>query len=270
MTPTAWLLAHEGSVRLSIFLGLVFMLASAERALPLRHDSEPARRQAVNAALALINTLLLRFGFPLLAVQFAVRMEADGIGLLPRLGVPAVLSGVVAIALLDLGIYAQHRLMHRIGWLWRLHRVHHSDVAFDLSLALRFHPVEIALSMGVKFALIALVGAPPVAVLVFELALSAGSLWTHVDLALPPAIERAARWIVVTPGLHRIHHSVERDETDSNFGFTISVWDRLFGSFRAASRSDEASMPIGVAEFRRDRDQSLWALLIQPWRRPSD
>lgn len=265
MNPTDWLLAHEGSLRLSIFMGLVFMLATAERAMPLRHDTESGRRQAVNWTIAAINTVLLRFGFPWLAVQFAVRMQADGIGLLPRLAFPDLATGLLAIALLDLGIYLQHRLMHRVAWLWRLHRMHHSDTAFDLSLGLRFHPLEIVLSMLVKFALIAALGAPPIPVLLFEIALSTGSLWTHLDLALSPPLERVLRRFVITPSLHRVHHSIERDETDSNFGFTVSLWDRMFGSFRAAARGDEASMAIGLPEFRRGEEQGLWALLRQPF-----
>jgi sterol desaturase/sphingolipid hydroxylase (fatty acid hydroxylase superfamily) len=259
-------LALETPLRLGAFAGLLLVLALAERAWPLRGDARPARRQAVNLGLMLLGTLLLRVAFPVLAVGFAAALSARGVGVLPWLGVDGGIAVVLAVLLLDLAIYAQHRLFHRVPALWRLHRVHHADTGFDVTLGVRFHPFEIALSMAIKFAIIAALGAPPLAVLLFELALSAGSLFTHADLRLPPRLERAVRRVLVTPDMHRIHHSVRRDETDSNYGFNLSLWDRMFGSYRDAPAGDPATMPIGLEQFREPAQQSLPALLLNPFR----
>ena len=149
---------------------------------------------------------------------------------------PEPVEIALAALALDLAIYLQHRVLHRVPWLWRAHRVHHSDVAFDVTLGVRFHPFEVVLSQAVKLAAIAVLGAAPLAVLLFEIVLQTGALFTHVDSALPERLERVLRWWVVTPSLHRVHHSIVRDETDSNFGFSVVWWDRLFGTFRAAAR----------------------------------
>lgn len=265
MTTEA-LLAVEAPLRLGVFAGLLAPLAVAERVWPLRGDARPARRQAVNLGLMLLDTLLLRVGFPVLAVGFAAALHARGFGLLPALAVDGWGAVVLAVLLLDLAIYVQHRIFHRVPALWRLHRVHHADTAFDVTLGVRFHPFEIALSMAIKFAVVAALGAPPLAVLLFELALSAGALFTHADLRLPAGMERALRRVLVTPAMHRIHHSVRRDETDSNFAFHLSLWDRVFGTYRDAPRDDPATMPIGLAQFRAPEEQSLPALLLNPFR----
>jgi sterol desaturase/sphingolipid hydroxylase (fatty acid hydroxylase superfamily) len=260
------LVAIEGPLRLAVFAGLLAVLAIAERVRPLRGDARPARRQAVNLGLMLLDTLLLRIGFPVLAVGFAAALAARGIGLLPMLAIDGWVAVALAVLLLDLAIYAQHRVFHRVPALWRLHRVHHADTAFDVTLGVRFHPFEIALSMTIKFAVIAALGAPPLAVLLFELALSAGSLLTHADLRLPARLERVLRRVVVTPDMHRIHHSIHRDETDSNFAFHLSLWDRVFGTYRDAPRDAQATMAIGLARFREPDEQTLVALLLNPFR----
>ena len=263
-------LALENPLRLSAFVGLLVLLAIAERAWPLRGDARPAWRQATNLGLMLLGTALVRVVFPVLAVAFAAALAVRGTGLLPWLGIDGWLAVAIAFLALDCAIYWQHRLFHRVPLLWRLHRVHHADTAFDVTLAVRFHPLEIALSMAIKFAVVAALGAPPLAVLLFEVALSAGSLFTHADLRLPPRLERALRWLVVTPYMHRIHHSVHRAETDSNFSFHLSVWDRLFGSYVDAPRDGHAGMAIGLHEFRASADQTLPALLLNPFRDPPD
>jgi len=175
----------------------------------------------------------------------------------------AVVAGVV---LLDLAIYWQHRLIHMIPLLWRLHRVHHADTDFDVTTAVRFHPVEIALSMGIKLGIIALLSVPALAVLIFEILLSAGALFTHANLKLPNSFERRLRWLLVTPEMHRIHHSVHPDETNSNFGFHLSLWDRLFQSYRDDPRDGHTGMKIGLHEYREKREQTLWAMLVNPFR----
>lgn len=261
----AWLIANEATVRVIAFAGLLLILFAAQRLWPARGDGRLARRQGVNAGLVLIDTLVLRLLFPLLAVGLAVRLQADGTGLFNLFDGPAWLTIPLAVLLLDLAIYWQHRLMHAVPLLWRLHRVHHSDVEFDVTTGVRFHPLEIALSMAVKLGLVFVLGPDPLAVVIFELLLSLGSLFTHTDIALPSRLDRTLRWLFVTPSMHRIHHSARREETDSNYGFHLSIWDRLFGSYRTAPAEPERTMPIGLGEFRNADDQRLLALLRQPF-----
>lgn len=266
MNETSLLVIYEGPIRLGLFLLLVAALASWERVSPKRGDARLGARQLINLALMLINTTMLRFGFPVLATGWALWCVGYGVGLLNQLSLPAGFSVVLGILCLDLALYWQHRLFHRLPWLWRLHRVHHSDLAFDVSLGVRFHPLEIALSMLIKFAVIAIAGVPAVAVVLFEIILSALSLFTHADVDLDPALERRLRWLVVTPDMHRVHHSVYRDETDSNYGFHLSFWDRLFGSYRAQPKDGHLRMTIGLPVYRGNDEQRLLALIANPFR----
>ena len=244
-------------------------LAVVERVRPCRGDARPARRQLVNLGLVALSTFLMRVFFPVLGVAFAGRIRAEGIGLYAAVAWPEPLEIALAALALDLVIYWQHRAMHAVPLLWRVHRVHHSDLAFDVTLGVRFHVFEIAASQALKLAAIAVLGAAPLAVLLFEIALQTGALFTHADVALPAPLERIARWFVVTPSLHRVHHSVARDETDTYFGFSVVWWDRLFATFRAAPRLPEATMPVGVPEFRTAKDQGFVALLLQPFVSPA-
>lgn len=258
--------ALETTLRPAAFAGVLVLLLWLQRRFALRRDGRPSRRQAVNLALVLIGTAVLRFGLPVLAVALAVSIHDRGAGLMGWLNAPVAFEIVTAVVLLDLAIYWQHRLFHRIPWLWRLHRVHHCDPGFDVTTGVRFHPLEIALSMGIKLGLILALGPHPAAVLAFELVLSLGALWTHTDVALPARVDRRLRLLLVTPSMHRIHHSVRRQETDSNYGFHLSVWDRLFGSYTARPREPERDMRIGLDAFRRPDDQRLFALLLNPFR----
>ena len=221
------MLEHEGSIRLAVFAATLLVLSLAELFLtPVPWTAQRRQRLWENFALMLLNTVVLRVAFPVLAVQFALQHTAlNGGGLLLNLQLPLWALIAISVLLLDLLVYWQHRLMHHIPWLWRLHRVHHCDEDFDVSLAVRFHPLEIALSMAIKLAAIALLGTPALAVLLFELSLSLGALWTHTRLGLPEGIERWTRWFVITPTLHRIHHRLEKSDQDSNFGSSISLWD---------------------------------------------
>jgi sterol desaturase/sphingolipid hydroxylase (fatty acid hydroxylase superfamily) len=268
MNFAGWMIANEAGLRLLAFAAVLATLALAERAWPARGDARPSRRQGHNIGLVIIDTALLRLAFPVLAVALAVSLEESGAGVLNRLGWSPWISVPLAVLALDLAIYWQHRLMHRIPLLWRMHRVHHSDLAMDVTTGVRFHPFEIALSMGIKLALIALLGAPALAVVIFELALSLGSLFTHTDIALPARLDRRLRRVLVTPSMHRIHHSTLREETDSNYGFHLSVWDRLFGSYTAQPKRPERTMPLGIEAFREHDDQRLLALLWQPFKNP--
>lgn len=262
---TAALLHWEPTIRVTAFVTMLALLAAAERLRPCRGDTRPAGRQLVNLALVAVDTMMMRGLFPVLSVAFAAGLASQGVGIFAAVAWPAPLEIVAAVLALDLVIYLQHRLLHRVPLLWRAHRVHHSDLAFDVTLGVRFHPLEIALSQAVKLAAIAVLGAAPLAVLLFEVLLQGGALFTHADLALPSRLDRALRWWIVTPAMHRVHHSVLRDETDSNFGFNLVWWDRLFGTYRAAARGSEATMPLGVPEFREPAAQGLAALLLQPF-----
>lgn len=257
-------LSHEPQLRLGIFLSVFALLLIGQKFRPRRDMQLALPRTLTNVGMVVIGTLLLRVAFPLLAFDLALRVESAESGLAGALPYwAAVVAGVI---LLDLVIYWQHRLIHKIPLLWRLHRVHHADTEFDVTTAVRFHPVEIALSMAIKLAIIALLGMPALAVLIFEVLLSAGALFTHANLRLPEGFERRLRWLVVTPEMHRIHHSVHPDETNSNFGFHLSLWDRVFKSYRDDPRDGHTTMQIGLHEYRDQREQTLWAMLLNPFR----
>lgn len=257
---------HEATLRLGGFVLVLLLLVVAERLWPARGDSRAAPRQLANLSLVAIDTALLRLAFPLLAVALAIRVHASGGGAFGAIDWPLWLELPLALLLLDAAIYWQHRLSHRIPLLWRLHRVHHSDIAFDVTTGVRFHPFEIGLSMAIKLGLVAALGPHPAAVVMFEVLLSAASLFTHADFAFPARVERPLRALIVTPSMHRIHHSVRREETDSNYGFSLSLWDRVFGSYRARAAEPERSMPLGLPSWRDARSLGLVALLLQPFR----
>ena len=259
-----WLLSHEPVVRLAVFLTVFAILIVVQRVIPRREIPGDWHRKATNLLLVVVDTALLRVAFPLLAFDLALRLEATGGGALHTLpNWAGIISGII---LLDVAIYWQHRFLHIIPIFWRLHRVHHADIGFDVTTGVRFHPLEILLSMAIKLGLIALLGIPALAVLLFEIALSTGSLFTHSNIGLPVSLDRRLRWLFVTPDMHRIHHSVHKDETNSNFGFHLSIWDRLFGTYCAMPRDGQTTMQIGLHEFREQREQTLWSLLINPLR----
>jgi len=260
------ILGHEAVLRLGSFAVVLLSLALAERVWPLRGDARPARRQLANLGMVLIDTVLLRLAFPLLAVALAIQVDARSGGLFGAMDAPVWVEILLAFLLFDLTIYWQHRLLHTIPLLWPLHRVHHSDTSFDVTTGVRFHPAEIALSMAIKLGLVVALGPHPAAVVIFELLLSASSLLTHADFAFPPRADRALRWLIVTPSMHRIHHSVRREETDSNYSFNLSLWDRVFGSYRARPLRAERNMPIGLPQWRDPGALGLGPLLLQPFR----
>ena len=259
-----WLVAHEPAVRASAFVAVLGTLAAAERLWPCRRDARPARRQLVNLALVALDTVLLRVVLPVVGIGVALWTRAAGVGLLAVTPWPPVVEIALAVLVLDATIYWQHRVLHLVPVLWRAHRVHHSDLAFDVTLGVRFHPFEIVLSQALKLGVIAALGAPPLAVLLFEVWLQAGALFTHADVALASPVDDVVRWLIVTPSMHRVHHSTEPDETDSNFGFNLTCGDRLFGTYRPRPRAAETTMPIGLPAFRDPDQQGLLALLWQP------
>ncbi|MBK1658661.1 sterol desaturase family protein [Paracraurococcus ruber] len=261
------MLAHEPAIRLGASLGLLILLLALERLIPWRRDRPLGiRRWPGNVGLAVAGALLLRALMPAAAIGAAFWAEARGIGLLPALGAPGWLAVPLSVILLDLLIYWQHRVTHAVPLLWRLHRVHHADPELDATSALRFHPLEILLSMALKAAAVVALGAPPVAVLAFEVLLNGTALFNHAAIRLPPRLERALRLVLVTPDMHRTHHSEVPAETDSCFGFCLPWWDRLFGSYRAAPAAG-AGVVIGIANWREAGRQGFFALLAQPFRR---
>lgn len=259
----------EATLRLAFFIGLLLVLALCEWYWP-RHEASPrrTRRWPVNLGFSLVDTLCLRVLTPWLAFAVAVRAHDAGIGLFNVLDAPPWLAITLSMLLLDMAIYWQHRLMHLVPWLWRLHRLHHTDLALDVTSGVRFHPLEILFSLGVKLGVVLALGAPPMAVLAFAILLSSFSLFTHTNVAIPVRADRVLRWLVVTPDMHRIHHSVRREEHDRNFGFNASWWDRLFGSYRDAPAQSQATLKLGLDDFRDDADQRFPKLLAQPFRTP--
>jgi sterol desaturase/sphingolipid hydroxylase (fatty acid hydroxylase superfamily) len=260
------LVTHETAVRVAIFAGAFTLIAACEIVAPRRPLTVPRRsRWPGNLAIVLLNTLLVRALLPVAAVGMAMLAEEHGWGLFHAFGpLPAWLVIVVTVVVLDLAIYLQHVLFHAVPILWRLHRMHHADLDVDVTTGARFHPIEIVVSMLLKLGVIAMLGAPPLGVLVFELLLSTGSLFNHGNLRLPLRADGVLRWIVVTPDMHRVHHSVEREETNRNFGFTLSWWDRIFGTYRAQPAAGHARMTLGIAQFRDLSDLRLDRLLLQP------
>jgi len=257
----------EPWIRVGVFAGMLALMVGWEATAPRRALSQPrSERWTGNLGIVAIDTVLVRLLFPLTAVSFAAGLEANGHGLSGLGSIPYWLRVVVAVVLLDLAIYLQHVLFHHVPWLWRLHRMHHADLDFDTTTGVRFHPLEIVLSMLIKLGVIALIGAPAVAVLLFEVILNATSLFNHGNVRLPAAIDRRLRLVVVTPEMHRVHHSVIRRETDSNFGFNLPWWDHLFGTYRAQPEKGHLEMTIGIEQFRGAGESRLDRLLRQPFR----
>ena len=261
-----FLVAHEPVIRLSAFAGVFAVMVLWEVLAPRRARVVPRlARWPSNLGLVALNTLLMRLILPTTAVAVALAVEAQGIGLLHVLNLPSGLAFVLALVLLDLAIYLQHVLFHKVPVLWRLHRMHHADVDVDATNGLRFHPIEILLSMGIKFAVIALVGAPAAAVVVFEVLLNGLAVFNHSNVSISERMDRALRWFIVTPDMHRIHHSWYAEECNSNYGFNLTWWDRLFGSYRTQPRDGQIHMTLGLPEWREPEWLRLDKLLVQPF-----
>ena len=239
--------SNEAVIRLGCFLGVFGAMALWELRVPRRRLTvSKAQRWGNNIALVALNTLMLRLLFPAAAVGLATLAAAQGWGLLNAVQLPLVISAIIAVVVLDFVIWLQHVMFHAVPAFWRLHRVHHADLDYDLTTGARFHPIEIVLSMLIKFAAILVLGPPVVAVILFEVILNAMAMFNHANVRLPGRVDRALRWLVVTPDMHRVHHSIEDDETNSNFGFNLSCWDRLLGTYRAQPRAGHQGMTIGI------------------------
>ena len=264
-----FILAHEPAVRLSGFLGALIVMAIWEVAAPRRVRVIPRWvRWPSNLGLVALNTMVLRLIIPIAAVGIAVLDQQRGSGLLNNVVLPGWGRIAIAILVLDLAIYLQHVMFHAVPVLWRLHRMHHADLDFDVTTGARFHPIEILLSMGLKLTVVAALGAPPIAVLVFEIVLNATAMFNHGNVGLPEWLDRILRWTVVTPDMHRVHHSVIPSETNSNFGFNLPWWDRMLGTYRAHPAAGHERMTVGLDAFRDPKELRLDRMLLQPFVHP--
>jgi sterol desaturase/sphingolipid hydroxylase (fatty acid hydroxylase superfamily) len=267
---TEFLLANEPTIRLSVFLGVLLLMALWEVAAPRRRQDIPRLlRWSNNLALVVVDTLVVRLTFPVVAVGLALTAQQKGWGLFNSIETPDWFAILASVILLDLVIYLQHVMFHAVPALWRLHRMHHADLEFDVTTGLRFHPIEIILSMTLKLAAVAALGPPAIAVLIFEILLNGTAMFNHSNIRMPLGLDRILRWIVVTPDMHRVHHSIIPAETNSNFGFNLPWWDRLLGTYRSQPKAGHDAMTIGIEQFRSPRDLWLDRMLVQPLRGPA-
>ena len=258
-------LSSELAIRSSAFLAVFAAMALWEVLAPRRALTLPKRaRWTANLSLVALDSVIVRIAFPAAAVGVAAMAVDRGWGLLALLEIPTWVAVLGSVVLLDLAVYLQHVVFHAVPALWRLHLVHHADIDFDLTTGLRFHPIEIVLSMVFKVAVVVALGAPVLGVLVFELVLNATSMFNHGNVRMAVGIDRILRAALVTPDMHRVHHSVLREEANSNFGFCLSWWDRLLGTYHAQPRAGHEEMAIGTEQLQGARNQSLGWLLRLP------
>lgn len=265
----AWIV-HEAAIRYYLLIGSFGLVAVWEALAPRRIPRPPvAGRWAINIGLTTLLSGVVIVVFPVLTVGAALVAERSAIGLFNVVQAPAWLAFAVSLLALDAGRYGLHALLHRVPWLWRLHRVHHSDVDFDCTTALRFHPLEALVTVAVQLALVAAIGAPALAVLAYEVAAAFISLFSHGNVRIARERDGVLRRFVVTPDMHRIHHSATLTESNTNFGSVLPWWDRLFGTYRAEPASGDGDMTIGLADVRDARTRQLGWLLASPFRRSS-
>jgi len=256
-------------IRASAFALVFAAMAAWEIVAPRRKLTAGRKpRWPSNLGILVVDVLVVRVLVPTAAVGAALFAAGRGWGLLHLAGLRLSVAALLGFLVLDLTIYAQHVVFHKVPALWRLHRMHHADLDIDVTTGLRFHPFEILISLGVKVAIVLAFGIPVVAVLLFEVVLNATSIFNHANVAMPAALDRVLRLVLVTPDMHRVHHSIVRRETDSNYGFNLLWWDRLFGTYRAAPQAGHERMTIGLPIFRDPKELRLDRLLTQPFRDP--
>jgi len=254
----------EATTRLVVFVGLFAIMALSEYFVP-RRKLKPvkAKRWFTNVTIVIMDSILVRLLFNTAAVGGALWAAEKGVGLFNLIDVPYWLAFVISFVVLDFAVWLSHVASHKIPLFWRVHRMHHSDVDIDVTTAIRFHPIEIILSMAWKFSIVLLLGAPALAVLVFEIVLNGGAMFNHANFKLPIWLDRILRWVIVTPDMHRVHHSVDRKETDSNYGFNFSFWDRLFRTYVAQPEKGHEKMVIGLSQWQDERPTGLlWSLSV--------
>ena len=261
------ILHNESTIRLSFFLGILIAMALWEIAAPRRRlEQSKLRRWLGNLGIVVVNTVVMRLTFPVLAIGASVWAQQLGWGLFNKVTLPGWLEVAAAVVLLDMAVYWQHRLFHIIPLFWRLHRMHHADADFDVTTALRFHPLEIILSMIIKLGAVIILGPAALAVLIFEILLNGTAMFNHGNARLPLTLDRWLRLLVVTPDMHRVHHSVAGTEYNSNFGFNLPWWDRLFGSYRDQPGLGHEGMTIGLCAYQGGICANLLWMLVLPFR----
>ena len=267
MDINEFVMSNEGPIRLGFFFGVLGIMALWEIMAPKRALTvSKAVRWINNLGLVFFNSLLLRLIFPAAAIGMAAFASEQGWGIFNYYEAPFWLAVIVSVIAMDFVIYLQHVMVHAVPVLWRLHRVHHADLDYDVTTGARFHPIEIILSMLIKLATIAVLGPPVLAVIIFEVVLNAMAMFNHGNVGLPAWLDKSLRFFVVTPDMHRVHHSIEDDEANSNFGFNLSWWDRLFGTYRDQPRGGHLGMTIGIRKFRSVK-QASWisGMLLMPF-----
>ncbi len=256
---------EEATLRLVFFLGTFLVCAGIEWSRPKRTWRESRlTRWGINLAIILMNTLIVRLTVGAIAVTAAVWAQQEQVGLFYWLQMPEVISAVLGFLLLDMAIWCQHWITHKLPLLWRLHQVHHTDLDLDVTTALRFHPVEIILSLIYKALIIVVLGIDPLVVITFEIVLNSSAIFTHANIRLPSGLDNALRWMICTPDMHRIHHSVYPKETDSNYGFFLSIWDRLFATYTVEPKDNHQQMKLGLSEYRQQTGLGFFRLLKLP------
>ena len=268
MSLEEFILANEKQIRMGFFFGVLVIMALWEIAAPRRKLTvSKTLRWTNNIGLVFFNSFILRILFPAAAVGVAISAKEQGLGLFNVYAVSPYIAVAASVIIMDFVIYLQHVMVHAVPVLWRLHRVHHADPDYDVTTGARFHTFEIILSMLIKFATILLLGPPVIAVILFEIILNATAMFNHSNIGLPAGLDRALRWFLVTPDMHRVHHSVEDDEANSNFGFSLTWWDRIFGTYRDQPRGGHQGMTIGIHKYRDTKDVSwLTGMLTLPFR----
>ncbi|MBB4051350.1 sterol desaturase/sphingolipid hydroxylase (fatty acid hydroxylase superfamily) [Devosia subaequoris] len=262
----------EPIIRFGSFVLIFGLLAVIELTHPRLERPEmlaalKTRRWLTNVGILVISSVSLRVLFPAAAVGTALWAESQGFGIFNQFDVPLWLAALISIIVLDFAVWLEHLLSHKIPILWRIHRMHHADTGFDLTTALRFHPLEIVLSMVWKAAIVVALGAPAWSVLIFEVVLNGAAMFNHANVNLPARIDRFVRLLVVTPDMHRVHHSTDRREADSNYGFNLAIWDRIFATYTDQPAKGHRHMDIGLADYRDTAPTRLgWSLLL-PFRR---
>ena len=260
------MLEHATIIRLISFALIFILVALWEIRMPLRPlKTSKKGRWIANLSIIIINPVLLRLVFPLLAVEAAQFAQVNGWGLLNQIEIPGIAAFGIGIVFLDLVVYLQHVMFHAVPLLWRLHMMHHADLDYDLTTGLRFHPIEIVMSMVLKLAAIVALGSPVVSVLVFEIILNGMAMFNHANIKIPESVDAWLRRVVITPDMHRVHYSVIIRETNSNYGFNLSLWDQLFGIYKDQPEKGHTDMVIGLAQFRDPQKLSLWHILILPF-----
>ncbi len=256
----------EPYLRMGTFFGVLLIMMAWEWLRPRRADQKRLQRWPSNLALVFMNTLIVRLILPGVTVATALYMSHQSFGLFNWLGLPRVLEGFIAVLILDAAIYWQHRIFHHMPAMWKIHRMHHSDTEYDVTTGARFHPIEIIISVLIKLVVISIIGASAWAVIIFEILLNATAMFNHANIRLPIRVDQILRTVIVTPDMHRVHHSIFPNEHHRNFGFNLSIWDRLFDSYCAQPKYGHTSMTIGLNYFRTPHEARLDHMLTQPFR----